>query len=397
MSSSNNFSHKLMENNITTNDLSKLIKFLKKNPRLTNGKQVKAFEKKWSKWLGCKYSTFVNSGSSANLISLNYLKYIGYKKGEVIVSSLNWVSDIASIIQCGFKPVFVDIDINNLAPNIDQIKSKINKNTIAIVLTHILGFNGLSNDLIKIVKKRKLFLIEDVCESHGAKFNDKKLGNFGNCSNFSFYFAHHMSTIEGGMVSTNDKNIYEFSRIIRSHGMNREHDNLNLKKKNIKKFSNLNKDFIFLYPSYNLRSTEINAVLGQTQLSRLNKNINIRNKNFKYFIKNLDSSKYFTKFDLEGISNYALLVLLNKNYQNNFYRDKLEKKMNKYKIEFRRGMSGGGNQLLQPYLSREIKKQYNKTKFRNVDSIHHYGYYIGNYPTLKKQKILKIVKILNSI
>ena len=386
-----------MENNITTNDLSKLIKFLKKNPRLTNGKQVKAFEKKWSKWLGCKYSTFVNSGSSANLISLNYLKYIGYKKGEVIVSSLNWVSDIASIIQCGFKPVFVDIDINNLAPNIDQIKSKINKNTIAIVLTHILGFNGLSNDLIKIVKKRKLFLIEDVCESHGAKFNDKKLGNFGNCSNFSFYFAHHMSTIEGGMVSTNDKNIYEFSRIIRSHGMNREHDNLNLKKKNIKKFSNLNKDFIFLYPSYNLRSTEINAVLGQTQLSRLNKNINIRNKNFKYFIKNLDSSKYFTKFDLEGISNYALLVLLNKNYQNNFYRDKLEKKMNKYKIEFRRGMSGGGNQLLQPYLSREIKKQYNKTKFRNVDSIHHYGYYIGNYPTLKKQKILKIVKILNSI
>lgn len=397
MSSSNNFSHKLMENNITTNDLSKLIKFLKKNPRLTNGKQVKAFEKKWSKWLGCKYSTFVNSGSSANLISLNYLKYIGYKKGEVIVSSLNWVSDIASIIQCGFKPVFVDIDINNLAPNIDQIKSKINKNTIAIVLTHILGFNGLSNDLIKIVKKRKLFLIEDVCESHGAKFNDKKLGNFGNCSNFSFYFAHHMSTIEGGMVSTYDKNIYEFSRIIRSHGMNREHDNLNLKKKNIKKFSNLNKDFIFLYPSYNLRSTEINAVLGQTQLSRLNKNINIRNKNFKYFIKNLDSSKYFTKFDLEGISNYALLVLLNKNYQNNFYRDKLEKKMNKYKIEFRRGMSGGGNQLLQPYLSREIKKQYNKTKFRNVDSIHHYGYYIGNYPTLKKQKILKIVKILNSI
>ena len=397
MSSSNNFSHKLMENNITTNDLSKLIKFLKKNPRLTNGKQVKAFEKKWSKWLGCKYSTFVNSGSSANLISLNYLKYIGYKKGEVIVSSLNWVSDIASIIQCGFKPVFVDIDINNLAPNIDQIKSKINKNTIAIVLTHILGFNGLSNDLIKIVKKRKLFLIEDVCESHGAKFNDKKLGNFGNCSNFSFYFAHHMSTIEGGMVSTNDKNIYEFSRIIRSHGMNREHDNLNLKKKNIKKFSNLNKDFIFLYPSYNLRSTEINAVLGQTQLSRLNKNINIRNKNFKYFIKNLDSSKYFTKFDLEGISNYALLVLLNKNYQNNFYRDKLEKKMSKYKIEFRRGMSGGGNQLLQPYLSREIKKQYNKTKFRNVDSIHHYGYYIGNYPTLKKQKILKIVKILNSI
>ena len=156
-----------MENNITTNDLSKLIKFLKKNPRLTNGKQVKAFEK-WTNGLVAIY-TFVNSGSSANLISLNYLKYIGYKKGEVIVSSLNWVSDIASIIQCGFKPVFVDIDINNLAPNIDQIKSKINKNTIAIVLTHILGFNGLSNDLIKIVKKRKLFLIEDVCESMEQK------------------------------------------------------------------------------------------------------------------------------------------------------------------------------------------------------------------------------------
>ena len=394
---SDNFSHNLMENNITSDDLSKLINFLKKNPRLTNGEKVKIFEKKWSNWLGCKYSTFVNSGSSANLISLNYLKNIGYQKGEVIVSSLNWVSDIASVIQCGFKPIFVDINLNNLSSNIDQIKSKINKNTIAIILTHILGFNGLSNDLIKIVKKKKIFLIEDVCESHGATYKNKKLGNFGNCSNFSFYFAHHMSTIEGGMVSTNDKKIYEFSRIIRSHGMNREYQDVKLKNKNVKKLKNLNKDFIFLYPSYNLRSTEINAVLGINQISRLDKNIKKRNHNFKFFLKNLDPNKYFTKFDMKGISNYALIILLNKKYQNYLYRNRLESIMTKYNIEFRRGMSGGGNQLLQPYLPKEIKKQYKKSRFKNVNVIHDYGYYIGNYPSLKISKILKIVKILNSI
>ena len=146
--------HLLMENNITNDDNQSVIKFLKKNPILTNNKKVLEFEKKWSKWLGIKYSVFVNSGSSANLLSISYLKTI-YKKGEIIVPSLTWVSDITSILYNGFTPVFVDVDLNNLGANLESIKKNINSKTIAIFLTHALGFNALSEDLLKIIKKKK--------------------------------------------------------------------------------------------------------------------------------------------------------------------------------------------------------------------------------------------------
>ena len=196
-----NFEHNLMENNFSKEDIASLIDFLKKNnknPILTQNKNVKKFEKEWSKWLGCKFSVFVNSGSSANFLSMAILKILK-KKGEVIVPSLTWVSDVNSVIYHGFKPIFVDINPKNLCMDEDQILKKINKNTIAVFLTHAQGFNGLTQKLLSILKKRKIELIEDVCESHGAKFKKKKLGTFGLISNFSFYYAHHMSTIEGGM------------------------------------------------------------------------------------------------------------------------------------------------------------------------------------------------------
>ena len=166
--------HALMENNITNEDNRSVIKFLKKNPILTNNKKVLEFEKNWSRWLGIKYSIFVNSGSSANLLSISYLKTI-FKKGEIIVPSLTWVSDVTSILYNGFTPVFVDINLNNLGANFESIKKNINKKTIGIFLTHALGFNALSEDLLKLLKKKKIFLIEDVCESHGAKFKKKNL------------------------------------------------------------------------------------------------------------------------------------------------------------------------------------------------------------------------------
>ena len=149
----NKFNHKLMEDNISSKDLNNLINFIKKNPILTNNKKVLEFEKEWSNWLGVKYSIFVNSGSSANLLSIAYLKTI-FKKGEIIVPTLTWSSDIASVFHNNFKPVFVDINLNNLAMSIEEIKKKTNKNTIAIFLTHILGINGLTNDLISFCKKK---------------------------------------------------------------------------------------------------------------------------------------------------------------------------------------------------------------------------------------------------
>jgi CDP-6-deoxy-D-xylo-4-hexulose-3-dehydrase len=385
-----------MENNVEKEDLKKIINFLKTNPRLTNGSEVRYFEKNWSKWLGVKYSTFVNSGSSANLVSINYLKYLNLK-GEIIVSALNWVSDVASIIQCGFKPVFVDIDLSNLGGSLTEIKKKINKNTVAVLLTHILGFNAISKELINLLKEKKIYLIEDVCESHGAKYLNKKVGTFGLSSNFSFYFAHHMTTIEGGMISTNSQKMYEFSRIIRSHGMNREIDSNLIKKFNEKKYKNLNKDFIFLYPSYNFRSTEINAVLGISQLKKIDKNILCRNRNFKYFIKNLNKKKYFTKYNVNGISNYAFVILFNKEFQNKIFRKKFENTLIKQKIEFRRGMSGGGNQMLQPYLDKKINRLGKTDEYKNVNQIHNYGYYIGNYPSLSIKKIKFLLEIINKI
>jgi len=164
--------HNLMNDNIIHSDNKKVIDFLKTNPRLTNGKKVLEFEKKWSKWLGVKYSVFVNSGTSANIISLSYLK-TKYKKGEIIVPALTWVSDVTSILYNNFKPVFVDINLNNLGASIDDIEKAINKNTKAIFLTHVLGFNSLNKKLLKLVKKNKLILIEDVCEAHGALYKKK--------------------------------------------------------------------------------------------------------------------------------------------------------------------------------------------------------------------------------
>ncbi len=389
-----NFKHPLMDNNITREDLDKVIQFLKKdNLILTQGSHVREFENKWSKWLGCKYSVFVNSGSSANLLSIAALKVMGYR-GEIIVPTLTWISDIAAVLHCGFKPIFVDINPYSLCMDENQIIKKLNKKTAAVFITHVQGFNGLSNKLINALKSYKIPLIEDVCESHGAKFQNKNLGTYGLMSNFSFYYAHHMSTIEGGMISTNSKKIVEIIRSLRSHGMARELGNKKLENKIIKRNKNLSPKFIFLYSGYNLRNNEISAKIGINQLKRLDRNNKLRTKNFQLFLSLIDSSKYQTKFQTEGSSNYAFPVILNK--ANFINRENFEKTLNKYNIEFRRGNAGGGNQLRQPYL-KKIVNNINIKKFPNVDHVHFFGYYIGNYPTLSHEKIKKICNILNKI
>jgi len=370
------------------------IKLLKrKNPILTQSKYVKEFESKWSKWLNVKYSVFVNSGSSANILTMSILKIL-YGSGEIILPTLTWVSDVNAVILNNFKPVFVDINPTNLCMDENEIYKKINKNTLAVFMTHAQGFNGLSNKLLKFLKRKKILLIEDVCESHGATFNNKKLGSFGKISNFSFYYAHHMSTVEGGMVCTDDKNIYQIAKILRSHGMAREIGNPTSEKKIIKQYPNLSPKFIFLYPAYNFRNNEINATIGINQLKSLDKNNSIRKKNFIIFLNHLNHKLYQTNFRLNGSCNYAFPVILNKKSFKT--RDKLELLLKKHNIEFRRGNAGGGNQLRQPYLKKYLKK-IDYSKYKNVEHIHNFGYYIGNYPSLKSHKIKKICSILNSI
>lgn len=384
----------LMKNNINRGDLDAVIAYLQQDePMLTQSKQVQAFEQEWSDWVGVKYSVFVNSGSSANLITLGALREI-YGLGEVIVPTLTWVSDIASVIQTGFKPVFVDIDPRTLGMDIDQVLAKITPETKAVFLTHILGYNGLNQRLLDELQARNIPLIEDVCESHGATFKGQKLGSFGLMSNFSFYYAHHMSTIEGGMICTNDTNLYQALRMFRSHGMVREANSEEVKKAYWEKHPDLNPDFIFAFPAYNVRSTEINAVIGRSQLKRLDSNNQIRTENLLLFLQNLDPNKYQVDFATEGSSNYAFTLILK--HPDEGLRDRVMAALREAKVEFRRGTSGGGNQLRQPYL----KKLLGENEYQNyplVNHVHFYGFYIGNYPELEKSKIPQLCALLNSL
>jgi CDP-4-dehydro-6-deoxyglucose reductase, E1 len=389
-----NLAWPLMKNNLAKEDFEKVVELLhQEDPILTQSSQVKEFEREWSAWLGVKHSVFVNSGSSANLLTMCALRE-RYGSGEIIVPPLTWVSDIASVIQCGFRPVFADINLRTLGMDNRQILEKISARTKAVFLTHVLGYNALEQPLLHELKARGIPLIEDVCESHGATSSGQKLGTFGLMSNFSFYYAHHMSTIEGGMICTNDSGLYETLRMLRSHGMVRESSSFDLKESFRKKYPDLNPDFIFAFPAYNVRSTEINAAIGRSQLKRLDANNKIRSENLSLFLSHLDPDKYQTDFVTEGSCNYAFTLVLNR--PNPVFCENVMQVMRRCNVEFRRGTSGGGNQLRQPYL-RKIMGEHEFEKYPNVDHVHFYGFYIGNYPDLEREKILQLCSLLNTV
>jgi len=390
-----NYQFPLMQENFTSSDIKAVKQLLDSTDIFTQSKKVLEFEKKWSEWLGVKYSVFVNSGASANYLSIRLLKILHGNDWEIIVPSFTWISDIISIIDHGFKPIFVDIDLHNLGASEKQIIEKVTSKTLCVFLTHAQGFNALSDNLLNYLTLKKIYLIEDVCESHGATFREKKCGSFGILSNFSFYYAHHMTTIEGGMICTDDEGIYDILRSLRSHGMVREMKNEERKASLVEKYPNLSPQFIFLYPGLNMRSNEISAVLGISQLERLDSNILKRRENFSFFIEYIDSNLFFTNFDSVGNSNYAFPLILKE--QDFLLRDKLELLMQRNGIEYRRGNVGGGNQLLQPYLEDFFDKQYLNGNFKNVDHVHNFGYYVGNYPGLTKEKIKKLCTILNGL
>ncbi len=390
----NQFYLPLMEDNIDREDVTSLINFLSQSPipKLTNGPKVVEFENAWGQWLGTKYNLMVNSGASANELTMLALNYI-HEDGEIIVPPLTWISDISSVLFTKFTPIFCDINLKNFSFDIDTLKTLITPKTRAIFLTHVLGINGLTQELLDLCKEKNILLIEDVCESHGTTFNGQKVGSYGFASNFSFYFAHHMSTIEGGMVCTNDNHFYQICRALRSHGMTREMTDNDFKNKIIEDNPDLNKDFIFLRPSHNFRSTELNAVLGLSQLKKLDSNNTKRVNNFKYFIENLNKDKYVTDIEVDGQCNYAFIVILKDGTFEK--RNIVEETLRSKGIEFRRGMSGGGNQLRQPYIKKHFNIDY--SKFKNVDYVHHFGWYIGNYPGLLREKIDTLLNILNNI
>jgi len=384
-----------MRNNILREDLDAVIEHLKQDdPILTHGANVRAFEEEWSEWLGVKYSVFVNSGASANLLTMAILKTMYPDGGEVIVPPLGWVSDIASVLQNGFTPVFADIDPATLAMDTEEILKKITDKTRAVLLVHVQGFDGLTDKLLDELQRRGIPLIEDVCESHGATHDGKKLGSIGWISNFSFYYAHHMSTIEGGMICTDDPLVYQKARMFRSHGMVRESNDQVLRDEYKNANPELNPDFIFAYPAYNARNTEIGGIMGRSQLKRLDGNITKRTENLLRFLDRIDATKYRTDFKLDGSSNYAFNLILKE--ADNELVERVMTKMRESGIEFRRGSAGGGNQIRQPYL-RDIVPPGHHHEFPETEHVHFYGFYLGNFPDLKTEEVDEICLILNNV
>ena len=387
----------LINDNITTLDRKVLSDFILSNERLTNGKKVVEFENIWSKWLGTKRSVMVNSGTSGNYISIGIVKEL-LGVGEVIVPPLGWVSDISSVTQLGMTPVFVDISMDNLSITSENIKKAITDKTKAIVLVHCLGFNAINEEIIKIAKEKNILLIEDCCEAHGATFNGQKVGTFGDISIFSFYFGHHITTVEGGMISMNDEKIYELSKLFRSHGMTREVSTETQENYKIK-YPNLNPLFTFAVAGFNMRSTEINAVLGIEQMKRIDDNVIKRRHNFNVWLNNLDKNKFVVDFDLEGNSNFALPLIMKPNYTdrlsiNDDFTGVCDV-LSLNGVEYRLGTSGGGNQSLQPYLEKYDFRVVGE--LTNVNYIHSNSLYIGNHTDLTDEQIINLCKMLNNV
>jgi len=386
------FNHPLMANNIDRKDLDAVIEFLETdNPRLTNGPMVERFEKAWAQWLDVEYCVFVSSGSAANFITIQALKLLYPNGGSILVPPLTWVSDISAVLHHGFDPVFVDIDLSTLSMNSELVADSIRDDTVAVFITHAQGFNGLTDDLLALLKERNILLIEDVCESHGATHNDKKLGTFGFASNFSFFYAHHMSTIEGGMICCNDQNFYQICRALRSHGMVRESNSLPFKQNFLDRHPDLNPDFIFLAPAFNFRNTEIGAVIGLSQLPKLDLNNGRRIANYRRFYGALDAQKFVVDFRHEGSCNYAFQIILQPEFASKV--DSIMRMMDRIGIEFRRGSAGGGNQLRQPYLNHLA---IDFSSYPVVEYVHKYGFYIGNYPSLSFEKIDWLISAFNA-
>ena len=283
--------------------------------------------------------------------------------------------------------------------SVESLKASITPNTKAIMLVHGLGFNALNDEIIKIAKENNLLLLEDVCESHGAKFKDKRVGSFGDLSSFSFYFGHHMTTIEGGMLCTDNEEIYQLAKMFRSHGFVRE-SSQEVQSFYKEKYPELNPLFTFAVAGFNMRSTELNAVLGIEQLKRLDYNIEIRRNNFKTWIENLNPNMYYVDYDLEGNSNFALPLIMQESFKDRLHInddyssvcDILE--LNK--VEYRLGTIGGGSQIYQPYiLNSNSFKTF--TPLTNSDIIHKNSLYIGNHPELTEEQIIELCKKLNNV
>ena len=387
----------LMKNSINATQKNAMIKFIKGTDRFTNGEKVKEFEEQWAAWQGTNYSLFVNSGGSANLLLLDAIadaffrnKDRSWKAGtppRVLVPACTWGTTIAPLMQVGYEIVYCDIDLQTYSfnqANMKRIADQSNDPIDIVWITHLLGSPSNINRIKSIFYNA--MILEDCCESHGATFEGQKVGTFGEGSTFSFYFGHHMTAIEGGMVCTNSETLYDLMRMKRSHGLAREAtpNSFNEIKQ---EYPHLDERFLFPTVGYNLRNVEINAVVGMEQLKHLDDWIKLRKRNLKYFNEIL--SQYgdeFFKVKEEGNSSFALAFVCKDAERKRQLEDHLFNKG----VETRPFLVG--NITRQPFINHPHPES-----FRNAEFVHNNAFYIGNNQFITEDKLEQLSKHIAEI
>lgn len=375
---------KLVKNTITNHEIDSLCSWLSTYPQLTKGSLTLQFEKEWSEWLGVKYSVFVNSGSSANLGMFYALDVSGRLKNKKIVAPcVSWVTTISPIMQLGYDLILCDTDKETLGLDTDHLEKICKEHKPScLILVHVLGIPNKMKEICDICKKYDVILLEDSCESVGSLYEGTKTGNFGYMSSFSTYFGHHFSTIEGGLISTNDFELYEILKSIRSHGWSRDLSKEtigNLKSKyNIDDFRNL---YTFYFPGFNLRSTDLQAFLGISQLKTLDIKNKKRYENYLRYSEKIENDYWKINYN-QFISNFSYPII-HKN------KNKIVKNLMEAKIECRPLVCGSISR--QPF----YYEKYGKKEFEFSDIVHDYGLYVPNNPDMSNEEIDYICEIVN--
>ena len=376
----------LVKDTIDNKDIDRLIDWLKTYPRLTKGPVTLELEQKWSEWLGRKYSVFCNSGSSANLLMLSALKESGYMKNKkVVVPSVAWATDLAPVMQLGFEPILVDSNMGDLSVDLEHLEKIFKKEKpSALMFVSVLGLVPDMDKIMDLCVRYGVTLLEDTCESMGCEYKGKKLGTFGMMSTFSTYFGHHISTIEGGFISTDDSELYELLVSLRSHGWDRDlskHTQKVLQADwNVSDFDAM---YTFYYPGYNLRSTDLQAYIGLSQIDKLDGWGFKRAANFDVYQRDIKNDYWKVNPQKESfISNFAYPII----HPN---RDKIVKELQKNNIEVRPMICGSMG--TQPF----YVKEYGRLELPNVSIIDKYGFYVPNHPHLTKEELYKIIDIIN--
>ena len=375
----------LVKDTIGNEDIDSLIDWLKSYPRLTKGPVTLKFENKFSKWLGRKYSVFCNSGSSANLLMLSVLKE-KYDFKKVVVPSVAWSTDLAPVMQLGLQPILCDCNMKDLSVDFHHLeKIFMEESPDVLLLVSALGLVPDMKKIIELCSKYDVLLLEDVCESLGCKYKGKNLGTFGKMSSFSTFFGHHISTIEGGIVSTDDKELYELLVSLRSHGWARDlsvESQLKLLEEwNVSEFDSL---YTFYYSGFNMRSTDLQAYIGLAQIDKLDDWGRKRRNNFDLYQRLIENDYWKPDVDLNNfVSNFAYPII-------SPHRDKIIKKLQDNKVEIRPLICGSMG--TQPF----YVKKYGRLELPNVSIVDKYGFYVPNNPTLTEEEIEFICELINS-